>query len=161
MGVEAFDDFFDFGDEEETSQWDAGGAAVQAPPRLGLLADLTTQQFDVIARSAQLKHVPGDAAIFVQGDIADRFFILVDGTVEVVRDDDVIATLGAGAFFGESALIVGGRRSATVRTAEPASIWSVGYEAFQQVMSGHLQQHEEAADEITRRIEQAPPESFR
>ena len=51
------------------------------PPRLGLLADLSDEEFDLVARAAKLAFQPSDAIVFRQGDEADRFFILVDGYV--------------------------------------------------------------------------------
>ena len=74
---------------------------------------------------------------FAEGDkvVADddqpsrggRMFVILDGTAEVRRNDELIATLGPGEHFGEMALLDGGPRSAAVvatsslRTATLAS----------------------------------------
>jgi CRP-like cAMP-binding protein len=131
------------------------------PPRLGLLANLNTNEFDVVARSARLNFLPKNQIVFQQGDEADRFFILVDGQVHIERDGEVIATLGAGSFFGESALLVRGKRSATVWTLQDSSLWSVSYEAFEAAVSGHLMNDRQSASEIRERLKGTPPNSFR
>jgi len=153
-------DFFQSGDDEPRPEFE-GSAPPTVPPRLGLLAKVTTEEFDAIARAAQLKHLDCGVVVFEQGDEADRFFILVDGYVAVERDDEVLATLGPGSFFGESALLVEGRRSATIRTLAASSIWSVDYATFGSVVSSHLLADDGARREVEERIEGTPPESFR
>ena len=41
--------------------------------------------------------------------------LIIDGEAGVHRGGEIVATLGAGAWFGEVALLTGGRRNATVR----------------------------------------------
>jgi CRP-like cAMP-binding protein len=156
-----FDDFFD-------SETGAGSGAESdtgsdqprlLPPRLGMLADLDDLEFDAVARSAKLSHVKAETVVFRQGDEADRFFILVDGMVDIERDDEALATLGPGAFFGESALLVKGRRSATVIAIADSSLWSISYQAFDAAMSHHLLASE-AGEEAQRRIAQTPSRAF-
>jgi CRP-like cAMP-binding protein len=130
------------------------------PPRLGMLADLSDDEFDHVARAAKLAMVDADTVVFRQGDDADRFFILVDGGVEVERDGEVLATLGPGAFFGESALLVRGARSATVTTIAASSLWSVSYEAFNAAMSHHLLADEVHGAEGELRIAETPQAAF-
>lgn len=130
------------------------------PPRLGMLADLTDEEFDEVARAAKLSFQPQGAVVFEQGDEADRFFILVDGMVEVARDGELLATLGPGSFFGESALLVKGRRSATITTISDSSLWSVSYAAFDAAVSHHLLADEERRAEAQRRIAEAPAGAF-
>jgi CRP-like cAMP-binding protein len=158
-----FDDYFGPGDTGSSS--DAGPAATGPvprllPPRLGMLADLSDEEFDHVARVAKLAHVDADVIVFHQGDDADRFFILVDGAVEVERDGTVLASLGPGAFFGESALLVKGRRSATVTSLAPCSLWSISYDAFDAAVSHHLLADAERGAEAERRIAETPGHAF-
>ena len=126
------------------------------PPRLGLLAALAPEEFDVVARAARLAHLPAHAIVFHQGDGADRFYIVVDGAVEVARDGTAIATLGPESFFGEGALLVHGTRSATVTTVVETTVWSIGFRAFEDAVSHHLLAHDEAGAEIERRLAESP-----
>lgn len=155
------DDFFQAGDADAGATGELAPPQPRAlPPRLGMLADLSDDEFDHVARSAKLAMVEADTVVFRQGDAADRFFILVDGGVEVERDGELLATLGPGAFFGESALLVRGVRSATVTTIAASSLWSVSYEAFDAAMSHHLLADEVHGAEAERRIAETPEAAF-
>lgn len=153
-GDDDFDDFF--GPDGSTRQTEEDGGDHESkpllPPRLGLLSNVSPKELDEVARSAQLKHLDSGVVVFAQGDVADRFFILVDGEVEVDNDGKVIATLGAGSFFGEGALLSGGLRTATIRTSAPSSIWSVDYKTFRDVVSHHLLSDPAAAREAQSRL---------
>ena len=160
-----FDDFFASttaaDDAPPATDGQEALAPRMVPPRLGMLAELDDAEFDAVARAAKLQHLDADATVFCQGDEADRFFILVDGAVEVERDGTVLATLGPGAFFGESALLVKGLRSATVITVAPTSLWSIGYEVFDHAMSHHLLADDARRTETERRISETPRDAFR
>ncbi len=63
------------------------------------------------------------AVIFEEGSSGRELFVVLDGTVEIVRLNGaaktVIVTLGKGEFFGEMAVIDGSSRSATAIAATP------------------------------------------
>jgi ABC-type lipoprotein export system ATPase subunit/CRP-like cAMP-binding protein len=67
----------------------------------------------------RLTYQPGEI-IFREGDVADRFYLLTSGEVEVLQSghgEEVVARLGSGQSFGEIGLLRGGRRMATIRAA--------------------------------------------
>lgn len=64
---------------------------------------------------------PAGHVIARQGEIGTGFFVVVEGTVRVVRDGVVLAHLGPGDFFGELSVLDGRPRNAMV-AAESASM---------------------------------------
>ncbi|MCW2927204.1 MAG: transporter [Thermoleophilia bacterium] len=156
------DDFFQSADAAADGPSGPEGPATPRalPPRLGLLEPLSDEEFDAVARAAKLAFPEAEVEVFAQGSEADRFYILVEGMVEVVRDGELLATLGPGSFFGESSLLVGGRRSATIRTVTSSALWSVSYEAFRGAVSHHLLADELAGHEVRARIDSTPEHAF-
>ena len=75
-----------------------------------------------------------DQLIFDQGERGDRLYVIVDGEVEIVRKDAtgerVLAKLGAGACFGEMALVSDQSRNAAARTTVDTNLITVDRAAF-------------------------------
>jgi CRP-like cAMP-binding protein len=69
-----------------------------------------------------------------QGEIGECMYVIQQGQVEVVREQDGnevrLATLGEGDFFGEMALFDRERRSATVRALGEARVLTVDKRTF-------------------------------
>ena len=75
------------------------------------------------------------------------FFVIAQGTAVVSADGDGLATLGPGDFFGEVAILGGGRRSATVTTTSPATLLVMFGTEFRRL--------QEAQPEVAARLEAA------
>ncbi len=97
---------------------------------------------EVLARATgrlqTVKFEKGDV-IIRQGDEADRFYIIVDGKVSVVRltDDDKeveLATLGAGDVFGEMGILTETRRNADVRTCTDVEVLALDWADFRDLL---------------------------
>jgi len=74
--------------------------------------------------------VPDGEVLIRQGDPGDLFFVLVKGSAEVRKGNRRIATLGAGDFAGEIALLTNAPRMATVRTTSPVTALRATHEGF-------------------------------
>ena len=55
---------------------------------------------DLVAQVRRVSHSAG-AVILAEGTLSTDFFLILEGTVEIVRGGEVLATLEAGSFFGE------------------------------------------------------------
>ena len=69
-----------------------------------------------------------------QGSPGREFFVLLDGTVDVVRNGERIDTLGPGDFFGELALISNIPRTATCTATTPIRALVVVDRDFRQLL---------------------------
>jgi CRP/FNR family cyclic AMP-dependent transcriptional regulator len=79
---------------------------------------------NVIAAGKEFTFAEGDEMV-VQGKLAGRFFVIIDGTARVVVNGRTRAHLGPSDAFGEISLLDGGARSATVVATSPVRAFSL------------------------------------
>lgn len=102
----------------------------------GVLLALAVAVVDVFRRRgvAQVRFAAGET-IFVQGDRGDVVYMIVEGQVEAIREEEngeqrLLATMGPGEYFGEMALISEAPRTATVRAKSAVEAVSMGRADF-------------------------------
>jgi CRP-like cAMP-binding protein len=77
---------------------------------------------------------PADHVIARQGEIGTGFFVVVDGSVRVVRGGEEVAVLGPGEFFGELSVLDGLPRVAQVVAVEPTRCLALASWDFEQAL---------------------------
>lgn len=87
-----------------------------------------------VARAAIEVDFPAERVIARQGEIGTGFFVVVDGTVRVVRDGALVARLGSGEFFGELSVLDGGPRVAQVVAETPTRCLALASWDFERVL---------------------------
>jgi pyruvate,water dikinase len=90
-----------------------------------LFEDLTDAELAPIARLFKHRRFPSGEIIVREGTGGASFFLIEAGNAEVTVNGEHRATLGAGDYFGEIALLDEGTRSATVQAAEDLSCWGL------------------------------------
>jgi CRP-like cAMP-binding protein len=80
--------------------------------------------------------------IFHQGDPGDALHVITAGAVKILLpspdgEEAIIATLKAGDFFGELALLDGQPRSATATAVEPTETLSLPRDIFRELVEKH------------------------
>jgi CRP-like cAMP-binding protein len=105
-----------------------------------LFHDCTDDELRQIDSVADEVAVPTGRSLIRQGELGREFVIIIEGTVEVVRDGAVVATLGEGAHFGELALLVDHPRNATVTATTDLRVQVIDRRGFQNLLdnSPHL-----------------------
>jgi CRP-like cAMP-binding protein len=79
-----------------------------------LFASCSKRQLEEIGRVADELIIEAGAVLVSEGEIGQELFVIVEGTATATRDGASIATLHAGEFVGELAVLTRGRRNATV-----------------------------------------------
>ncbi len=92
-----------------------------------------------------------------EGDFGHEFFVIIDGTAEVLRADAAVAELGPGEFFGEMALLAEDRRVATVRAISPMKVLVMTRQSFRDVDRSMPQVHATVVEAINRRAAATQP----
>lgn len=84
---------------------------------LPIFAACSDDQLAEIDRLADEVHVAAGRTILRQGDLGKEFAMIVSGEADIVKDDTVVARVGAGDYFGEIALLDAITRNASVVAA--------------------------------------------
>jgi NADH dehydrogenase len=114
------------------------------------LVQLSVQRTERVMQA----HYEAGEAITRQGDMADTFYVIVRGTVQVLREEDgretPIARLSAGDSFGEVGLLQHRRRrSATIRALEPVDVIALGRNDFD-LLAGTWKNLSESVEQVAR-----------
>lgn len=100
-----------------------------------LFASCSKGEVGLIAKLVDEIDLPAGKTLMREGETGREFFIILDGTAEVRRGDEVLATLGPGGFFGEMALVDNIPRTATVTATSPIDVLVLTGQAFSSLRS--------------------------
>jgi CRP-like cAMP-binding protein len=87
-----------------------------------LFDSLSESDLHELATWFDVQTVGDGVKLMSEGSAGYSFYVLVEGTAVVTADGEAVATYAPGDFFGEMAILGGGRRSATVTTTAPARL---------------------------------------
>lgn len=106
-------------------------------------------------RLVPLRLEPGTVVVR-EGDTGDRFYMLVEGEVEVSEDGRTLSTLGSGGYFGEIALLRDLPRTATVTAKTPVVLYALDREDFLAAVTGHAPSSQAAEEVVSARLAGLP-----
>ena len=95
-----------------------------------LFAGLSKKELRTIAHLATYLEEPEGTILTAEGESGNEFIIVLGGEVEVRQGGEVIATRGAGDYFGEIALLDHRPRTATIVAKTPVEIEVIGRQEF-------------------------------
>lgn len=110
-------------------------AKVELLKQVPLFSDCSRRELTEIATITDEIHVPAGSALMEEGDAGKDFVVVVDGTVEVRRGGRRIPLKGGTNFFGETALLTGTPRNATVTTTSPVRALVITGRSFGRLLS--------------------------
>jgi uncharacterized protein YhbP (UPF0306 family) len=118
------------------------GADFHRERSYSVFGGLPTQTAKTISASLQVVDAVPDTVVARQGGPADKFFIVVDGELEVTREEggstETIATLGPGDLFGEMAILFDKPRGTSARATKPTKLLVLDGTTFRSVVAQSL-----------------------
>ena len=102
--------------------------------RNDVLAAIEDGDFQRLLAAVETRVFGAGETVIREGDEGDHFYHVYSGAVNVSKDGQVIARLGAGDFFGEISLVTGDKVSATVTAARESVVILLSSARFKQVV---------------------------
>jgi putative ABC transport system ATP-binding protein len=106
--------------------------------KIDFFSQMGTDQLSHVAEKMQVRKFHQGDVLIRQGDVGEEFYLMGDGEVDVRRadaGDAVVATLGAGHYFGERALITGEKRNATIIARGPGMAYALDKASFEAALA--------------------------
>jgi CRP/FNR family cyclic AMP-dependent transcriptional regulator len=82
--------------------------------RIPIFEDVPDEDLRVVTTFATSEEVPEGTVVVKEGDFANHFMAIEEGTAKVTRNGQEIGTLGPGDIFGEMGLLEKEKRGATI-----------------------------------------------
>jgi CRP/FNR family transcriptional regulator, cyclic AMP receptor protein len=120
---------------------------------IDLFSSLSKRERREISQYADEIDVPEATQLVREGEFAYEFFVIEEGSAEVVRDGDHVADLGPGDFLGEMGIVGKTQRNASVVARSPMRVIVLSEQDFRGISR--------AFPDVGDRIQQAVEERYR
>jgi MFS family permease len=122
-----------------------------------MLRELPVPSIEHLA--ARVRHRAYDAGtmIFDQGDEGGGFYVIVEGTAEVIGDGGLVGMLGPGESFGEIALVNDVPRTAGIRAYSALEVFELDRDAFLDAIGGYHPSSDAASAAVARHLANFSP----
>lgn len=118
-----------------------GQAAASRRVATPLFADMSDEEFAEVVDLLEARTFDAGAIVVEEGGPGDAMYVVSRGVLEVSVGQGekavMLAELGPGDFFGESALLSGKARTATIRAKEPSECLMLSAESYEVVVNKH------------------------
>jgi CRP/FNR family cyclic AMP-dependent transcriptional regulator len=109
-------------------------AKIELIRKIPLFKHCTTRELGEIAAIADELDLKEGTELTREGKAGREFFVLLEGTADVLMGKKSINTMRAGEFLGEIALITGGPRTATVKATAPVRVLVITARSFRTLL---------------------------
>jgi len=102
-----------------------------------MFAGLSPEAMGPVAAAVVERRFEDGAVIFEEGEEGEELFVIAEGRVRVVREGQVLATLGPRECLGEMAVIDGGARSASAVAWGSVTLLAMARDRFEGLLALH------------------------
>ncbi|MBB6629334.1 MFS transporter [Nocardioides sp. KIGAM211] len=103
---------------------------------VAVLAPLAPPTLEALAHRCEPMRAEAGVVVVREGDVSDRFYVIVSGRVEVTQGDRVLRVEERGDVFGEIGLLRDVPRTATVTALETTELLALDRAAFLEAVGG-------------------------
>ncbi|MFK8053083.1 MAG: protein kinase [Woeseiaceae bacterium] len=103
--------------------------------RLSFFHDFSHSEIWEVLRAGDISEYEDGDDIVREGEIDDRFYIIVSGSAGVIAGGKEVGTLARGDCFGESSYLSEAKRNASIRATSPVNLLRVSSTLMEQVSS--------------------------
>jgi len=100
--------------------------------RLKFFHDFSQSEIFEVLRASQWRTYSAGDEIVKEGEMDDRFYVIVAGAVSVERNGRSVGELDTGDCFGETSYVTGAKRLATIRAASDVTLMMVSSTLLEQ-----------------------------
>jgi eukaryotic-like serine/threonine-protein kinase len=101
--------------------------------RLKFFHDFSHAEIWEVMRASHWQDYAGSDEIVKEGEMDDRFYIIVSGNCAVERHSQSVGILSTGECFGETSYVQGAKRTATIRAVDAVTVLKVSSTLLEQV----------------------------
>lgn len=109
--------------------------AILAP--MPMFAHCNERELRTVAQATRPRRFPEGTIIFEQGHPGTELYLLITGSVDIVKDGQRIVRLGPGSNFGEMAMLDEPNRSASAVAADETELMVIPRDAFFAMLKGN------------------------
>jgi len=122
--------------------------------RVPLFERCSKRDLGKISSLAREVEYPAGTPVVREGEPGSELFIIVHGEVDVRTKSRKLATLAAGSYFGEIALITGSPRTASVTTGTPVRALVIKGRDFRKLLQDSPEIQYKVLQEVGKRLEE-------
>ncbi len=122
-----------------------------------IFKDTDERVVNLLVSIAQKRNIPAGVPVFVEDMISDAMFIILSGSVDVLKKtnngrENIIGNLEKGDAFGMLSLILDTKRFVTVRAREPLEVIVITRDNFNRLVNDNIHAAYQILLSITRHI---------
>ena len=127
----------------------------EALGQVDIFSELSPKELRTVLATAREMKVDEAAAVTSQGEKGGRFYLILEGEVDVLIDGRSQNHLAVGEYFGEMSLLDGEPRSATIVALTPLRLLSLASFNFRPLLREYPSISEKLLATLSRRVRQA------
>ncbi|MEO6512025.1 MAG: MFS transporter, partial [Nocardioides sp.] len=104
--------------------------AITVLRKVPMLRPLPVPAIEQLAQNVDTVELGAGETLFHAGDTGDCFYVVLDGTVDILDGEQLVRTMSAGEGFGEIALLGRTTRTMTVRAPGPTRLYAISSSDF-------------------------------